>query len=92
MTTLVQALQDGFAALGTLLGKVHTDIGWRQTQAWHAGTWGATIYVQETRGTQWRIKRINGAGMVAMSYSTDPLNAGLTAVQAWTSREGLIYA
>lgn len=91
MTTLVQALQDGFAALGLLLGRMHGDIGWRQAQVGHAGTWGTMIYVQETRDTTWRIKRIDSAGLLTLSYSTDALNAGLTAAQAWTVKEELAY-
>lgn len=65
---------------------------WESIQYDHGGSWGSTIYVRQTSGTSWRIKRITGAGIVSYSRDTDPSNSTLTQQQAWDDRANLVYS
>lgn len=89
--TLVQSLANGFAALGTLLGQLHTQLGWRCVARAHAGTWGCPVYVLETGRSGWRVRRIAADGTQAASTSADAANAGLGAQAAWGQRGQLVF-
>lgn len=65
---------------------------WEGIQYDHGGSWGSTIYIRQTSGTSWRIKRITGAGIVSYSRDTDPSNSALTQQQAWDDRTNLVYS
>lgn len=91
MGTLVQAIGEGLSAIATLVGKVHTDIGWRRLNLEHLGLWGRCIYIQETCKGEWRIRRIHADGTQDASASNDAANAGRTAAAAWAARSNLTY-
>jgi hypothetical protein len=87
MTTLVQALSDGFAALATKLGEVQGHAAaWQRVRVAH----GPVVYVQEARLGAWRIRRIDAVGTVSVATDAGS-NAGLDAAQAWADRAALAY-
>lgn len=91
MTTLVQAISDGFAAVGTKLGQMYADMGWRRLSVASDGSWGGAIYILEQRSGAWRIRKIAADGTASLSASVDSGNAGLTQATAWAQRTSLIY-
>lgn len=64
---------------------------WTTVNSSHPGSWGGTIYLLQQRGTEWRIVKINSAGVSSYSYSTAESNLSYTIDSAWTNRNSLVY-
>lgn len=64
---------------------------WTTVNSSHPGSWGGTIYLLQRRGTEWRIVKINSAGVSSYSYSTAESNLSYTIDSAWTNRNSLVY-
>ncbi len=65
--------------------------GWTTVNSSHAGSWGGVIHLLQRKGADWRIVKIDSAGVSSYSYSTAETNLSYTIDTAWNNRESLVY-